>query len=58
MSAARFIRMIRLKRAKQLLDNTDYTVSEILYQVGFTNPSYFAKCFKQQFGISPSEYRN
>lgn len=57
MSAAKFIRMIRLKRAKQLLENSDYTISEILYQVGFSNPSYFAKCFKQQFGVSPTEFR-
>jgi AraC-like DNA-binding protein len=57
MSAAKFMRMIRLKRAKQLLDNTDYTISEILYLVGFFNPSYFAKCFKQQFGITPTEYK-
>ncbi|MBI9064169.1 MAG: response regulator [Marinilabiliaceae bacterium] len=58
MSAAQFIRMIRLKRAAQMLDNTDYSISEILYEVGFTNPSYFAKCFKQQFGISAKEYQN
>ncbi|RIJ50403.1 response regulator [Maribellus luteus] len=57
MSAAQFLRMIRLKRAKQMLENTDYTVSEILYEVGFTNPSYFAKCFKQQFGVSPTEIK-
>ncbi|SFF20841.1 two-component regulator propeller domain-containing protein [Sunxiuqinia elliptica] len=57
MSTTKFIRMIRLKRAAQLLKSTDYTISEILYGVGFTNPSYFAKCFKQQFGISASEYQ-
>ena len=58
MSAAQFIRMIRLKRAAQMLDSTDLTISEILYEVGFTNPSYFAKCFKQQFGLSATEYQN
>ncbi|MGQ7868138.1 two-component regulator propeller domain-containing protein [Sunxiuqinia sp. sy24] len=57
MSTTKFIRMIRLKRAAQLLKSTDYTISEILYEVGFTNPSYFAKCFKQQFGVSASEYQ-
>lgn len=58
MSATQFIRMIKLKRAAQMLVNTDYSISEILYEVGFTNPSYFTKCFKQQFGVSPKEYKN
>jgi len=57
MSAAKFIRMIRLKRAKQMIENTDYSISEILYEVGFSSPSYFAKCFKKQFGVSPTEYQ-
>lgn len=57
LSATKFLRMIRLKRAKQLIENTDFTISEILYQVGFSNPSYFAKCFKQQFGVSPTELK-
>ena len=58
MSAAQFIRMIRLKRSAQLLVDTDYSVSEILYEVGFTSPSYFTKCFKNQFGVSPIQYKN
>ena len=56
-SATHFIRMIRLKRAAQLLENSEFTISEILFEVGFSNPSHFTKCFKQQFGISPTEYQ-
>lgn len=55
MSATQFIRMIKLKRAVQMLNNPDYFVSEILYEVGFTNPSSFPKCFKKQFEISPTQ---
>jgi len=53
--STQFIRMIKLKRVAQMLDDTDYTVSKILYDVGFTNPSYFIKCFKQQFGVLPTQ---
>ena len=51
-----FIQTIRLKRAVQLLMQTNKTVSEIAYEVGFNYPEYFTKCFKKQFGVIPSEY--
>ncbi|MDR1938342.1 MAG: response regulator [Tannerellaceae bacterium] len=51
-----FIRVIRLKRAAQLLKESDLTVSEIAYAVGFNNPKYFRKYFKDEFGILPSQY--
>lgn len=51
-----FIRTIRLKRACQLLSSGKFTVSEVAYQVGFTSPDYFRKCFKEQFGRTPSEF--
>ena len=47
------IRLNRLNRAKHLLETTDLSISEIAYSVGFTAPSYFTKCFKDEFGVSP-----
>jgi signal transduction histidine kinase/ligand-binding sensor domain-containing protein/DNA-binding response OmpR family regulator len=51
-----FIRIIRLKRAAQLLKESQLTVSEIAYEVGFNNPKYFRKYFKDEFGVLPSQY--
>jgi AraC-like DNA-binding protein len=52
-----FIRVLRLKRAAQLLRESQLNVSEIAYQVGFNNPKYFANYFKQEFGVLPSVYQ-
>jgi len=57
LSASQFIRKVRLDEAKALLDETDFTVSEISYQVGFSNNSYFIKCFREEFGFPPGESR-
>ena len=51
-----FIRNVRLKRACDMLKGGVHTVSEVAYSVGFSNPKYFTKCFKQEFGMTPSEY--
>lgn len=51
-----FIRSIRLKRAAQLLKDTDLSISEIADHVGFSTPRYFAKLFKETFGVLPSQY--
>jgi signal transduction histidine kinase/DNA-binding NarL/FixJ family response regulator len=51
-----FIRTIRLKRAARLMEKKFGNVAEITYEVGFNNLSYFAKCFKEMYGKSPSEY--
>ena len=50
------IQIVRLKRAAQLLHDGGYLVSEVGYMVGFSNPSYFSKCFQKQFGIRPADY--
>lgn len=52
-----FIRVIRLKRAAQLLRESQKNVSEIAYQLGFNNPKYFSKYFKDEFGVLPSVYQ-
>ncbi|MDO3694990.1 helix-turn-helix transcriptional regulator [Wenyingzhuangia sp. chi5] len=51
-----YIRHIRLKEARDLMNTTDLNVSEIVYTVGFSSRSYFSKIFKAKFNISPSEY--
>ena len=52
-----FIRIIRLKRAAQLLRESQQNVSEIAYQLGFNNPKYFSRYFKEEFGVLPSVYQ-
>ena len=50
------LRIARLKRAASLLASTDKTVAEITYEVGFSSPSYFTKCYKEYFGESPTDF--
>ncbi|MDR0536626.1 MAG: response regulator [Tannerellaceae bacterium] len=50
-----FIRIIRLNKAKEFLVSGEYTVAEVSYRVGFTDPKYFSTSFKKQFGVSPSK---
>ncbi|TAJ13767.1 response regulator [Marinilabiliaceae bacterium JC017] len=54
---AEFIRSIRLKRAAQLIVSKQYNISEVADMVGFSDPSYFRKCFTKQFSVTPSKYR-
>ena len=56
-TANEFIRKVRLEKAKQIIEGTEYTISEICYKVGFSSPSYFTKCFKDHFGVLPTEIR-
>ena len=56
-SPVEIIRLTRLKKAERLLKTTKMTVSEISYDVGFSSPSYFSKCFKDYFGVQPGEVR-
>ncbi len=55
-SPSEYIRTIRLKRAAQLIKSNYGNLAEITYEVGFNHPSYFAKCFRELYGVAPSEY--
>jgi len=56
MSPVEFIKDIRLKRAKQLLDTGELTVTEVAYKIGFNSSGYFSTCFKEKYKVSPSDY--
>jgi YesN/AraC family two-component response regulator len=56
MSVSEFVTSVKLKKSLNLLVNSGKTIAEIAYGVGFTSPSYFSRCFKEQFNLSPSEY--
>ena len=51
------LKKARLERARLLVEKTDKSISEIAYEVGFTAPSYFNKCFKDEFGVNPGALR-
>ena len=51
-----FIKKIKLKRAVQLLENSDMYISEIAYMTGFNNQKYFSKCFSKEYNMSPTQY--
>ena len=51
------IQVIRLKHAASLLLSGNYRVNEVCYMVGFSSPSYFAKCFQKQYGCTPAKYK-
>ena len=53
-----YIRRVRLQKAALLLSQHRFTVAEISYMVGFKTPSYFAKCFQNQYGVKPSQYES
>jgi len=53
-----FINNYRLNRALKFLEKKHGNISEIAYESGFSNPSYFSKCFHKRYGILPSEYAN
>jgi len=56
LSSLDFIRIIRLKRAAELLQEGELRINEISDRVGFQSPSYFAKIFQKQFGVTPTEF--
>jgi len=53
-----YIRGLRLAKAKEMLRSDKYKISEVCYEVGYTNPQYFSKSFTKHVGISPREYQN
>ena len=57
LSPIEFIRNIRLKHGSQLLKDKSISVAEVAYECGFSNPKYFATCFKEEFGVTPKEYQ-
>ena len=57
LSPVEFIREMRIKRAARLLEERKYNITEVTYMVGMNDSRYFAKCFKNTYGVTPSEYR-
>lgn len=55
-SPSEVIKRVRLNKAAKFIENNTGNISQIAFEVGFNNPSYFAKCFQKQFGINPSQY--
>ncbi len=55
LSTSIFLRTERLKVAKKMLQQPDAMVAQVAYDVGFSSPSFFSKCFKEQFGVTPKE---
>ena len=58
LSTSTFIRSQRLKQAAFILKSSQHTINEVGYMVGFSTPSYFIKCFKEMYGLTPLEYVN
>jgi AraC-like DNA-binding protein len=56
-TTSEYVRSIRLRKAAQLLEKSDLSISEVAYEVGYNSPKYFSKYFKDEYGILPSEYR-
>ena len=57
-SATSLIRAIRLDKAKTLLKNPEYNITQVAYEVGFRYPEYFSRAFSEEFGMSPSQFVN
>ena len=56
MSANEFIRKVKMRKGAELLRSNQYTISEIAYMIGFSSVAYFRQCFKDEYGVSPSDY--
>ena len=58
LSPVEYIREFRLTRAVELISNDEYNISQISYMVGISDPRYFSRCFKQKYGMTPTEYKD
>ena len=56
-SPVELMRNLRLRQARQLLMSSEKSVSEIAYEVGFSTPAYFTKCYREAYGETPTETR-
>jgi len=56
LSVSEFVTLVKLKKSLELLRNSGKTIAEIAYEVGFSSPSYYTRCFREQFKMSPTEY--
>ena len=56
-SAGNFVRSVRLQRSAELLNQTNKTIAEVCYEVGFNDQAYFSRAFKKQYGKSPTAFR-
>lgn len=57
MSPIAYLKELRMKKAALLLENHQFTISEVMYMVGYSNASYFARCFSEKFSMTPKQYR-
>lgn len=58
LTTVEYIRKLRLQKASLLLKNPEFTINEVMYMVGFSNPSYFSRSFASEYGMPPSEFRS
>ena len=56
-SASQYIRLMRLEKAKILLKTSGLNISQIAYEVGFSDPKYFSRVFSQEYGVPPTQFR-
>ncbi len=54
-TAVEFVRSVRLQKARKLIEDGHKKINDVCYEVGFSSPSYFSKCFKNEFGVSPTQ---
>ena len=57
LSPVEYVRSVRLHTSVQMMEESDLSIKEIAYAVGFNDPKYFSRCFKRHFGVSPKEYK-